>query len=82
MPNVIANNDLYNDYTLSQLMTKGMGSTDDQVKFKCFEIQDSILSAQCIIDEDLVKNETILCGQLGNAERKSSEMAYVQALTL
>ena len=60
-------------------MTKG--STDDPVKFKFFEIQVSILSAQCIIDEYLVKIETIPCVQLGNAERKSSEMAYVQAQT-
>ena len=58
-------------------MTKGMGSTDDQVKFKCFEIQDSILSAQCIIDEYLVKIETIPCVQLGSGKRKSLDIAHM-----
>ena len=52
-------------------MTKVNHSTDDQVKFKCFEVQVSILSAQRVIDEYLVKIETVPWGQLGSGKRKS-----------
>ena len=68
----------YDDYTLSQLMTKGIESPDQQEKFNFFEIQDSILSAQCIIDKYLVKIERIPCGQLGSGKRiKSLDIAHM-----